>query len=318
MLKWKKLGKVFDPAEHETAPWMQEYAQLPFPLLLDDATLRIYFATRPKKGADMQYLSRSGYIDVQPNDFFKIRNISREPIMELGPPGAFDEFGSMTSSFIRVDDKIYGYYTGWQRMQSVPYTMANGLGISSDGGDTFKKLSEGPIMGITIHEPFLLSGPIVKIIDDKWRMWYLNGTKWINDKGKFEPVYKIAHATSDDGINWRRDGKEVLPSVFKDECQVSFALFHYRDKWNVIFASRQPTGFREDSNSAYRLGYAWSHDLRSWNRDDTQVGLDVSVNGWDSQMIAYPQVGEIDGRIYLFYCGNNFGQSGFGVAELID
>lgn len=317
MFTWKKLGNIFNPAHHDTQPWMAEYAQLPFPLVISDDLVRIYFATRPKRGADLQYISRSGFIDVRRDDLTQVVNISEKPIFELGGPGTFDEFGAMTSSFLKVGDKIYGYYTGWFRLETVPYSMAIGLAISTDGGVSYQKISEGPILGITHKEPFLLSGPIVKIIEGKWYMWYLNGVKWLFDNGKYEPVYKIAHATSADGINWDRDGKEVLPSVFKDECQVSFALFHYRDRWNVIFAYRQPLDFRQNTNHAYRLGYAWSDDLEHWHREDDKIGLDVSETGWDSDMIAYPQVFQDRGKIYIFYCGNNFGMEGFGAAELI-
>ena len=35
-------------------------------------------------------------------------------------------------------------------------------------------------------------------------------------------------------------------------------------------------------------------------------------------MIAYPQVGIFNDKIYLYYCGNNFGKEGFGYAELIN
>ena len=65
------------------------------------------------------------------------------------------------------------------------------------------------------------------------------------------------------------------------------------------------------------LGYAYSNDLETWHRDDDKIGIDVSKNGWDSQMLAYPNISEIDGKKYLFYCGNEFGKYGFGLAQLL-
>ena len=47
------------------------------------------------------------------------------------------------------------------------------------------------------------------------------------------------------------------------------------------------------------------------------VNLQVSETGWDSEMICYPHIAKIDNKIYLFYCGNEFGKNGFGVAELL-
>lgn len=317
MLHWKKKGQIFDPTVARPHEWMQEYAQLPVGLVKDEDTLRIYFACRPRRGADMQYVSRSSYIDVNLNDFTEVKGIADAPIMEMGGPGTFDEFGSMTSSFVRVDDKIYAYYTGWSRLETVPYNMAIGLAVSSDGGDTFTRLSDGPILGQNHKEPFVISGPIVRVIDGVWHMWYLVGTKWLLSDGKYEPVYRIAHATSADGIEWARDGKPIIEALTEDECQVSFALFRHGDRWYSLFAHRQPTDFRKNSSRAYRMGCAWSTDLESWHRDDSLAGIDVSENGWDSEMICYPSVSSVGDKLYMFYCGNNFGQNGFGYAELV-
>ena len=83
-------------------------------------------------------------------------------------------------------------------------------------------------------------------------------------------------------------------------------------RWHAVFAYRQPS----TSAGAYRLGYASSTDLRHWQRDDAQAGLELSATGWDSQMLCYPQTIELDGRVLMFYCGNDFGREGFGIAEL--
>jgi hypothetical protein len=49
-------------------------------------------------------------------------------------------------------------------------------------------------------------------------------------------------------------------------------------------------------------------------RMDDRVGIDVSHEGWDSEMIEYPHVFIHNEKKYMFYCGNKFGVSGFGYA----
>jgi hypothetical protein len=316
MLEWTKLGCVFNPEKHSDLLWMKEFAQLPFPYIINKNKVRVFFATRPKKDTKLMYVSRSGHVDLQRNDLRKVISVGRKPLIELGKPGSFDEFGSMTSSFINYDGKTFAYYTGWSRLHTVPYTMAIGLAVSDNNCLTFNKISEGPILGQTKNEPYLLSGPKVLHVDGVWHMWYLVGTKWLQHKETYEPVYKIAHAESEDGINWVRNGNPIITSRHKDECQVSFSVFKYQNRWNAIFAYRQPLDFRKTKSNSYRLGYAWSNDLDIWQRDDDHLGIDLPENGWDSEMMAYPQVSEIDNEIYLFYCGNDFGKKGFGIARL--
>jgi hypothetical protein len=67
---------------------------------------------------------------------------------------------------------------------------------------------------------------------------------------------------------------------------------------------------------SYQIGYAESIDGIEWERKDAQTGIDVSEAGWDSQMVAYPFVFDHEGIRYLLYNGNDYGRSGFGLAEM--
>ena len=67
-------------------------------------------------------------------------------------------------------------------------------------------------------------------------------------------------------------------------------------------------------SKGYRLGYAESRDGQSWTRKDSEVGIDVSAHGWDSEMICFACVQRTRYGTYMFYNGNNYGETGFGVA----
>ena len=312
MLKWKKLGQVFNPCISQPRPWMQEYAQCPTAFILDKNTVRVYIATRPRPDSQLKYVSYPGFVDLDRHDLSRVVAIAESPLLPLGAPGAFDEFGIMPSSFIEHDKGIYVYYTGWTRMSSVPYTLAIGLASSHDGSN-FSKVGQGPVLGLSLQEAYFVTGPSVMKLGQEWYMWYLSGKKWLFTEGKHEPVYQVALATSPDGMDWQHDGQPVLPRLSEDECQDIFSPFFFNDKWHAVFAWRNPS----TSDGAYRMGYAWSTDLQTWTRDDTQAGITTSETGWDSQMMCYPHIKEIDGRIFMFYCGNAFGKEGFGVAELL-
>lgn len=316
MFSWKKLGNVFNPTLDPGKAWMQEYAQCPTPVVFNEKILRVYIACRPKRGSDMQYVSHPAYVDLARDDPTRVIGVSEAPLLPLGSQGAFDEFGIMPCSVVRAGNVTYMYYTGWTRMSSVPFTVGIGIAVSHDGGNTFQRIGEGPVLGLTLNEPYLVNSPVVRVIDHQWHMWYMTGKKWLVHEGKPEAVFQIAHATSDDGINWKRDGAPIIPARSEDECQDVFLPFFLKDKWHAVFAYRKPIGFRTDPECAYRLGYASSEDLLTWKRDDSQAGLDVSENGWDSDMLSSCQVIELDGRVLLFYCGNMFGREGFGIAEL--
>ena len=296
---------------------MKTHAQVPYTLELSDR-IRTFFSTREVADNRGMFRSHSGYVDLDKNDLTKILGISNQPIISLGEVGEFDEFGSMAGSVIYHEDKYYLYYCGWTRCESVPYNWAIGLGISN-GNDSrkFNRNGPGPLMGPVTNEPYLQACPLVyKINDSEWHMFYLSGIKWLRHSEKLESQYLLMHATSSDGIEWVRNGTPIIEPIVPDECQTSASIFFRQGKYHLLFSYRFGTQFREDPQKGYRIGYASSMDLVNWVRDDTFAGIDVSKSGWDSQMIAYPHVFELNNNLHMFYCGNNFGKDGFGWASL--
>jgi hypothetical protein len=66
----------------------------------------------------------------------------------------------------------------------------------------------------------------------------------------------------------------------------------------------------------YALGYAESSDGIVWERKDDEVGIGPSSSGWDSEMVCYPSVVEVEGQKLMLYNGNGRGLSGIGYAVL--
>jgi hypothetical protein len=84
----------------------------------------------------------------------------------------------------------------------------------------------------------------------------------------------------------------------------------------MYFCFRHATDFRNNASRGYRIGHAWSSDLRRWTRDDAAGGIELSPEGWDSEMMCYPHVFWCHDKAYMLYNGNAFGRGGFGVAVL--
>lgn len=315
MFTWRKHGLLFDPTTLVHAEWMHAFAQAPATLVFD-SFVRVYFSCRPEPDANGHYVSRAAYVDLDRGNLFKVVAIASNPIMALGQRGTFDEFGTYPTSVIRHRDEVRAYYGGWTRCTSVPFDVAIGYAISRDGGVTFEKQGRGPVLAAGLHEPFVISGPKIRRFNDRWYLYYIAGIKWIPHEGRAEPVYRIRMATSDDGVHWERFGRELVPTrIEADECQASPDVIFANGTFHMFFCYRYSLGYR-GHDKGYRIGYATSTDLITWTRDDRRAGIDVSASGWDSEMISYPHVFELDGRTWMLYLGNQVGRHGFGLAEL--
>lgn len=316
MLKWRKLGKLFDPKDLQREVWMKDFAQSPSVILYENH-IRVYFTSRPKQTADGQYRSYMTYLDVDRRDPLKILHLCEDPVLSLGGYGTFDEFGTTPISVIRDESEIRVYYAGWTRCESVPFNGAIGLAVSRDNGNSFTRLGEGPILSYSPDEPYLIGSPRIRKFGEKWYLWYVSGKEWIRSEGKPEPIYKIRLATSVNGIDWVRYGRDLIEDrLGSQECQACADVLYRDGKYHMFFSYRLTSNYKV-REGGYRIGYASSTDMLHWSRCDEKAGIDVSASGWDSEMVNYAHVFVLDGETYMLYQGNGMGRDGIGLAQLV-
>ena len=318
-MRWKKLGKIFDPTQHVLVDNCKQFSQSPQVLVFDDF-VRIYFSTRSVDAKAKKYISHIAFVDMS-KDLRNIIRLSDKTVIPLGELGCFDEHGIFPMNVLRHNGSIYGYTSGWNRRVSVSVDTAIGLAMSHDEGLTFNRLGPGPVLSATLQEPCLVCDGFVKVIDSTFHMWYIFGTGWKRLSADLTPerTYKIGHATSTDGIHWsKEEARQIISDrLGEEESQALPSVIALGKRYHMFFCYRQSFDFRTSKGRGYRIGHAWSDDLLHWTRDDNNPMLSEGEDGdWDADMQCYPHVFECDGRIYLLYNGNSFGRYGFGAAVL--
>lgn len=307
-MHWEKIGRIFKP--DGSLEWSQTHAQVPV-ADVQGADVHVYYSTR-----DSQNRSWPGRLQLDPENLTKVISVEKEPLIELGELGTFDDCGVMPSWVITVEGVKYLYYIGWNVRNTIPYHNSVGLLISEDQGRSFKRISKGPLWDRGLDDPFFSASTCVLRESGIWRMWYLSCTEWINYKGKSEPRYHIKYAESNDGIYWKREGKVAID--YKSDLEggiVKASVVKDGEMYKMWYSYRLWADYREAKDASYRIGYAESNDGIEWKRLDDKVGIDASDSGWDAQMLAYPHVFDFRGSRYMLYNGNDFGQSGFGLAK---
>lgn len=301
-MKWIKKGLIIEPRT-VNREWMITFAMDPTVDHLYDDVFRIYFCGRNK---DNQSLI--GYADIDIKDPSKILKTPEKPVLGLGQLGCFDDNGVTASWLINDKGKKYLYYIGWKPRSTTRFGLMTGLSISTDGGETFKRFSRAPILNLTDKEPFtILTAPCVLKLGSLWKMWYVSCDGWIHAD---LPNYNIKYAESNDGINWRQEGKVCIDYKSKDETALARPCVLFENGiYRMWYSYKDPA-------IGYRMGYAESKDGLTWKRMDEIVGIDVSESGWDSEMIEYPYVFNHKGKKYMVYNGNGYGKDGVGLAIL--
>lgn len=296
--------KLVYGAKGEYGDWMENSAMKPIPVMVGEV-LRIYVTFRTKDGA-----GRPGYVDLDPDDLSKVLDVSRKPLLEFGDVGHFDDNGVVPCTVFEDNGKFYMYYTGFNLGVKVRMTYFSGLGISSDGKH-FEKYSTIPVMERTELGSLFRSVQCLVKEENYWKVYYVAGNRFLQGREKTLAEYELYCLETDDLTKMNFDGKKVLPCV-GDEYRIGAPQVVKEDG---IYKMYYCTG---TESVVYDLKYAESKDGYSWTRMDDKLGFSRSVDGWDSQMAAYPSVISIKGRKYIFFNGNNFGHDGFGYAELVE
>jgi hypothetical protein len=296
---WRRLGLVGSAAG--AAPWAASHSALPAVTRRADGGYDLYLSTRDDQGRAR--IAR-GRLQLDPTP--ALVGIEPTPVLDLGALGAFDDRGVTMSSIVESGGRTYLYYTGWMLGVTVPFYLATGLAISDDGGATFQRVSQAPVLDRCAVDPFLSASPFVMIDKGVWRMWYVSGSAWTMVGGAPRHAYHIKYAESRDGIHWDRRGHICLDYASEQE--------HAFARPCVLYDGRRYRMWYAYRGHNYRIGYAESSDGLTWTRRDSDGGLGPAESGWDAEMVEYPWVFEHAGREYMIYNGDDYGRTGVGLA----
>jgi hypothetical protein len=296
---WQRLGHL--PLDTSRADWAATHAALPVVEPLGQDQFGLYLSLRDRDGR-----ARIGRTVLTMSERPALASLDPEPVVDLGPLGAFDDSGVTTSCLVTSGSTRLLYYTGWSRGVTVPFYLAASVAISENGGP-FERWSPAPLLERNAVDPFLTASPFVLIGHGRWRMWYVSATEWRNTESGPRHYYHIRYAESADGFAWRREGHVAVDYATEDEH--AFArpwVIHDDDRYRMWFAVR---------GDRYHIGCAESSDGLTWTRRD-EMGLTAGESGWESEMVEYPCVFEWNRRRYMLYNGNDYGRTGVGLTVL--
>ncbi len=304
-MNWKKLGKIF--CADGQSPYMQSGGRAPIALHMQGSLHKIFFGAYDEQGRGRIF---SLELDLQEPQ--KIQNLTTEPLVDMGPLGFYDDNGIIPASLVKTESALYLYTIGFSVKNKIIFDSASGLAISYDDGKTFEK-KPGTILDRSLEDPCFAVCPHVLKDGNNWQMWYVACDHWVQEEQGMKHYYNIKHKTSEDGIYW--SPKSTLCIDYANEYEYAIArpsvLRTQEGLYRMWYCFRaQPTV------DTYRIGYAESIDGKKWERKDHLAGIDVSSDGWDSEMLSYPHVFAYEDKLYMLYNGNGYGRTGFGLAVL--
>ena len=302
--QWRKLGHLYCPAAHGRHPALLTHAANPLPVHLHGDVYRVFYS-----GRDIANRSSVGAVDV---DLVRREVVldHPEPFFLRGPKGSFFADGVSIGNCYEVGGKRYMLFMGWQAPEGQQWRGDIGrLEVLPDL--TLRLDSTDPFMASDATDPLSLSYPwVMPDSGGQLRMWYGSTRAW--DAGNGEMLHVIQQARSHDGHRWERLGLAIPYSLGKAQAFSRPTVLRTGPNDLAMWFS-----YRSGDGSKYRIGHAVSaDDGGSWQLALDRAGIDVSPDGWDSEMIEYPFVLTHAGRRYMLYNGNGYGKTGFGLAVL--
>lgn len=260
-------------------------------------------------------ISRITYIDLDPLDPTKVLFVKEDaPILDIGKEGMFDDNGVFPAHASVIDNKIYLYYTGFQKGDKIPHYNFGGLAVSEDG-ETFTRVSEAPVLDRKDEGLLVRAGQSVFVENCVFRTVYSCGNGFVFVGGKERPTYDVCYQESFDGLEYKSIGRKIV--------EANHCVEHGLGRPQIIKINEDYFVFytRRMLDMNYFLGCARSKDCINWDKDeDIFDQVTHSIDGFDSEMIYFPSILYVPplDKYLLFYCGNGFGKTGFGYMVLED
>ena len=305
---WRKLGRVYCP--DGSSVWARHSFMTPVPLQISADVIRIWGGMRDDGG-----ISRIGWIDVRRADPTTVLDISETPALDLGAPGMFDDNGVILGDVIEMPSgALRMYYVGFQLVQKAKFLAYTGAAESTDGGVSFERLRPTPVLDRAPQALFINALHSIARVDGGYRAWISCGQRWQEIGGRVFPQYNCWTLFSEDGLHFDMDTATPTLDAQGQEYRIG------RPRANRLANGSYEMRVTSDTLSKqYSCYLATSPDGIAWHRTGVEELPRGTKGEWDDQMTCYPaRIDTSEGESYLFYNGNNMGETGVGVAVLED
>ena len=228
-------------------------------------------------------------------------------ILEPGKPGSCDAAGVMPTA-------VYGnmlYYIGWTLRKDVPYYNYTCVARKEDG----KYVRMGPVLHADTHGTGYTGTLCILFTHVTKFGYFLNCVDWLPDENNnLQPSYNLGMAITRDFIHWDKMNTPAI-DFEGDEAGISAAtVIEHEGTYHMWFSVRHAKEFRTNPDKAYKIKHATSKDGWSWTRDN-KFGI-IPECKYESIMCAYPSVLKIDKKLYMFYNGDGFGETGIALTTM--
>ena len=295
---WIERRVLFTP--DRSLWWSRSHAMVPTPFKLKDDLFRIYYSGRNEANQ-----SHIGWFDLDVSSDPRVVRRSREPVLYPGALGCFDDNGVTPSCVVKLPSgELALYYIGWNPGSTVRMNLFGGLAVSRNGGDTFERWSQAPILERISCDPFFNTAPWVVRVPGGLRMYYVSVQEWVHPN---LPRYNIKVAHSSDGFNWVRDGRVVVDFAGDEDALARPFVISSDGSWRIWFSSK---------GDNYRIVCADSVDGLTWTRTWNGLGLEPAPGDIGSKMVEYAAIVEGSGAKWMLYNGDNYGEVGIGIARM--
>jgi hypothetical protein len=297
---WSKLGQLYSTEGIERHPKLLTHAANPTPVHLSKNVYRVFYSGRDK--SNRSSISAVD-IDIETSEIIDDLNY---PLLAWDDGHPFLGTGVSIGNIYGVDDTLFVSFMAWRNPDRGHWY--GEIGVAKLYADTtIDKSSVGLCLGLNEHDPISLSYPYVLNTGKCLEMWYGSTKAW--DAGNLEMLHTIQHARSfDGGVSWKRQG-QCIPYVVGQ-----MQAFSRPSVLKVGSTLHMWYSFRGEGGAGYKIGHSIKQGGQPWVFSD--VALEPSELGWDSDMVEYPCVFRHAGFVYMLYCGNHYGRDGFGIARM--
>jgi len=215
------------------------------------------------------------------------------PVLEPGPPGAWDHNAINHASVLFVNNTYHMWYSG------VDANDDNQIGhATSSDGITWVKDSTNPVLSFInagLWDNQEIIHPSVIWENGTFKMWY---------NGYGSGTQRILYATSPNGSDWTRYYTHPMlepgtTGSWDDNELGPLSVIHVNNVYHMWYA-----GWNSAAEPLFQIGYAKSYDGIDWYKSTGNPVLSPGgTTDWDSVMIAIPVVISENDSFRMWYGG---------------